>query len=135
MNGMARPSQRGAPQAPARAVEPANGRAGSSHVGRAAIRSFRAILIAIGWSRHVRATDLFPGFDDKQLRDIGLRVDQVVSIDALCQEELHGASEASMFHSEASAEKAAERRTRVQAETVRNAPADRIATSRWRNTS
>jgi len=93
------------------------------------INGLRSIFVGIGKPRNVRATDLFPGFDDKQLRDIGLRVDQIVSIDALCREDWHGSCEAS-------AEQAAERRTRIKAETtLRTARADRIAISLWRNTS
>jgi len=57
------------------------------------------------------ATDLFPGFDDKQLRDIGLWADQVVSIDALCQNDLHGSCQASTEYD-------AESPTRIATETT-----------------
>ena len=129
MSRVGHPLRRTAPQDAPWAADLAGGRAGSRHVCQGVIRTLQSIFLAIGGPRQVRAIDLFPGFDDKQLRDIGLRVDQVISIDALCQENLHASCEAS-------AEQLAERRTRIAAETTwPTAPADRIAISRWGNTS
>jgi hypothetical protein len=111
MSSVGHPRGRNTPHEALWPVEQASGRAESRHVGRAVINGLRSIFVGICKPRYVRATDLFPGFDDKQLSDIGLRVDQVVSIDALCQENLHGSCEAS-------AEQAAERRTRIEAKTT-----------------
>ncbi len=128
MSCLGHPPRRSAPRDTLRATDLEGGRDGSHHVGQGVIRTLRSIFLAIGGPRQVRATDLFPGFDDKQLRDIGFWVDQVVSIDALCQENLHRSCEAST-------EQVAESLARIATETTwPTAPADHITISRSGNT-
>jgi hypothetical protein len=81
-------------------------------------------------------TDLFPGFDENQLRDIGLQIDQVVSIDTLCQEERRTNEEALRSDNGAQGEGALERRapTTVEAE-LAHARDECIGTDFLRNTN
>jgi hypothetical protein len=127
MSSVGHPRGRNTPQEASWPAEQASGRAESRHVGRAVINGLRSIFVGTCKPRYVRATDLFPGFDDKQLRDIGLRVDQIVLVDALCREDWHGSCEAS-------AEQAPERRTPIEAKTTWRT-AEGVLVIRRRNTS
>jgi hypothetical protein len=58
----------------------------STRLQRARRHLWRLVLRAAGGRpRRIPVTKLFPSFDENQLRDIGLRIDQVVSIDDLCR--------------------------------------------------